>query len=517
MNVFCCTRDRSLYSKKTLGEVSASGASKQDAPRLGGKLLLSIIMWIALLSPTLAQAQQAPKQQAPRQQTPRQQAPAPTNSVQSVNPGEYLLGPGDRVKIDVFSVPEFSGEYQVLPDGTLNMPLIGAVLAQGRSLQQVSSLISAKYNAFLQRPTVTVSLLAARPIQVAIAGEVNRPGSYSIAASTSAVGDSNSANITRILQLAEGVTQSADLRQVQIRRARSVGKGDELIKVDLWQLLKTADGRQDIRLRDGDSIFIPATTAVNLEEAQQLSAANFASRNNRPIKITVIGEVYRPGPYTLIEGAVGQRDQLINPNLLQVPSVTRAIQVAGGITQLADVRNVQVKRLTRSGPPQLINLDFWKLLKTGDALQDLPLQDGDTVEIPVATTPNNSEITELATASFSPDKITVNVVGEVERPGTLALQPNSPINQAILSAGGFNGKAKKAAVTLIRVNSNGTVSKRDVSIDFAQGVSDDRNPPLRNNDIVVVRKTGLSKFLDGAGAFLGPFTGLTNFFRLFAP
>jgi polysaccharide biosynthesis/export protein len=520
MNVFCSTHCRLSDARKPLSQKPWNGFQRSSAS-LGGKLLLSTFLWAALVAPVFAQAQQAPRQQ-PRQQSPRQQpsrqpASVPTSVVQSVNPGEYLLGPGDRLKIDVFSVPEFSGEYQVLPDGTVNMPLIGAVLVQGRSLQQATSIISAKYNAFLQRPTITVSLLAARPIQVAIAGEVNRPGSYSIAASTSAAGDSNSANITRILQLAEGVTQSADLRQVQIRRARATGAGDELIKIDLWQLLKAGDGRQDIRLRDGDSIFIPATTAVNLEESQQLAAANFASRNNRPIKITVIGEVYRPGPYTLIEGAVGQRDQLINPNLLQVPSVTRAIQVAGGITQLADVRNVQVRRLTRSGPPQIINLDFWKLLKTGDSLQDLPLQDGDTVQIPTATALSNTDISELATASFSPDKINVNVVGEVERPGALALQPNSPLNQAILAAGGFNGKAKKAAVTLIRVNPNGSVSKRDVSIDFAQGVSDDRNPPLRNNDIVVVRKTGLAKFLDGAGAFLGPFTGITNFFRLFGP
>jgi len=367
----------------------------------------------------------------------------------------------------------------------------------------------------LQQPVITVSLLVPRPIRVAVSGEVNRPGTYTVPAATGAT-EVNVPSLTRTIQLAEGVTQAADLRNVQIRRKRPVGNtADEVIQVNLWELLRTGNLQQDVRLQDGDSILIPATTAVNLEEAQQLAAANFAARNNRPLKITVVGQVNRPGPYTLIEGAVGQRDQLINPNLLQVPSVTRAIQVAGGITQQADIRNIQVRRLTRLGAPQVIKLDFWKLLKGGDVLQDLPLQDGDTIEIPVATLVNDSEITELATASFSPDRITVNISGEVERPGAVSLQPNTPLNQAILTAGGFTRKAVKREVTLIRLNPNGTVTKRDVAINLEQGVNDQNNPALRNNDIIIVRKTGFSTFIDRANDVLGPITGLTNFFRIF--
>jgi polysaccharide biosynthesis/export protein len=88
------------------------------------------------------------------------------------------------------------------------------------------------------------------------------------------------------------------------------------------------------------------------------------------------------------------------------------------------------------------------------------------------------------------------------------------MTQALLTAGGFNRKAKKGDVTLIRLNPNGSVTKRDVPIDFASGVSDERNPALRNNDIIIVKKTGFASFLDNAGAFLGPFSGISNFFRL---
>ncbi|PZV18492.1 MAG: sugar ABC transporter substrate-binding protein [Leptolyngbya sp.] len=472
-------------------------------PVLLGCLTVWALILPGIVEPAIAQV---PQRTAKVQST--------TNSLTLPEGDGYLLGAGDRVKIDVFSVPEITGEYTVLPNGTLNMPLVGAVGVQNRTLKQASSAIAARYAPVLQIPVITVNLVAARPIRVAIAGEVNRPGSYTVTAATST--DGTIPTMTRLVQLAEGVTQVADLRQVQVRRVRPVGSsGDQVVTVDLWQLLQAGDLRQDLRLQDGDSILIPATATVNLDEARQLASANFATRNSRPLKITVVGEVNRPGPYTLLEGNVAQGAQLINPNLLQVPSITRAIQVAGGITQLADIRNIEVKRFTRSGTPQLVKLDLWKLLKAGDALQDLPLQDGDTVTIPQAISVSDREISELATASFSPERISVNVVGEVERPGAVSIQPNTPLNQAILTAGGFNRKAKMSNVSLIRVNPNGTVSKRDISIDLTRGVDGNNNPALRNNDIIIVKKTGFATFLDSTSAFLGPFTGILGVLRIF--
>ncbi len=136
----------------------------------------------------------------------------------------------------------------------------------------------------------------------------------------------------------------------------------------------------------------------------------------------------------------------------QIPTVTKAIQVAGGITQSADIRRIQVRRLTKGGSEQVIDVDFWKLLQAGDMRQDLPLQDGDTVVIPVAKTISPADATTLASASFSPDKISVYVVGEVAKPGLVQVPPNTPLNQAILAAGGFNNRAKQGSVKFVRLN-----------------------------------------------------------------
>lgn len=496
----------------TVTRTDQSSASREVfTPLRSGQVLLAGLSALAVFTLSLSKGGSLAIAQAlPSRSAPLILAQAPL----SID-DDYVLGAGDRLKIDFLTIPEFSAEYQVLPSGALNLPLVGNVSVRGRSMQQASALISARYATVVQRPVVNLTLLAARPVRVAIAGEVNRPGSYTISVPAGA-GESVIPSISRTIQLAEGLTQSANLRQVRIRRTSlASGAAPQEFTVDLWQLVQTGDLSQDIPLRDGDSILIPATATVDLAEARQLAAANLAARNNRPLKITVVGEVYRPGPYTLIEGNVSQRDQLINPNLLQVPSVTRAIQVAGGITQLADVRNVQVRRLTRSGPTQVITLDFWKLLKEGDVLQDLPLQDGDTIEIPVASKLNESEVSELASASFSPEKITVNVVGEVERAGAILVPPNTPLNQALLTAGGFNRRAKKRSVTLIRLNPNGTVVKRDVDIDLAEAVSEKSNPPLRNNDIIVVKKSGLAAFSDSVGSVLSPLGGILGILRIF--
>ena len=421
----------------------------------------------------------------------------------------YLLDAGDRLRVDFFSVPEFTGDYQVLPNGTVNFPQVGAVSLQGRTLRQAAAAISKRFAAVLTRPLVTVSLTTARPVTVAIAGEINRPGSYALPA------EAGSPRLTRVLQLAEGVTQAADIDRVQIRRPRPFNQGaDEIITVSLGQLLQTGDVRQDLRLRDGDSILIPTNSQVDLNSMRRLAAANFATSTTRPIKIAVVGEVNRPGPYTIAQASAGGSGEAKTP-ALQATSVTRAIQTAGGITQTADVRNIQVRRVTQSGAIQTINVDFWKLLASGDLRQDVPLQEGDTIEIPTATALNDQEATRIAAASFSTNQININVVGEVGRPGTVAISPNAPLNQGLLAAGGFNDRARKGSVTLIRLNPNGTVTKRDISVDFAQGLNEKNNPALRNNDTLVVRKSALAGLSTTIGSILSPFSSLLGVFRLF--
>lgn len=106
------------------------------------------------------------------------------------------------------------------------------------------------------------------------------------------------------------------------------------------------------------------------------------------------------------------------------------------------------------------------MLKEGDVSQDLFLQDRDTIVIPTATVISPAESIQVATASFSPECCRVNIVGEVKQPGSVKIPPNTPLNQAVLAAGGFTTRDRTKSVDLIRLNPNGTITKRNIAINF---------------------------------------------------
>ncbi len=436
---------------------------------------------------------------------------------------DYILGGGDRIRITVFEIPEYTGEYQIPPGGALYLPLIGGVSVRGLTQEQAAETITAKYSRYLKRPIVTVSLISPRPVNVVVSGEVNRPGSYS-AGLIAGGGDNPGVQYPTVLgalTLAEGVTLAADIRNVQLRRSQGLGP-QQVVNLDLTQLIQTGTLPQDITLRDGDTIFVPTTTNINLAEVRQLATASFAASPTRPRTVTVVGEVNRPGSYVVVGGSSTTQDS--NPegggnggggNGGGLPTVTRAIQLAGGITSLADISTIQVRRLTKAGAEQGINVNLAQLIRNGDTNQDTLVQDGDTIFIPTATDLNPAEATQVANANFSPATIQVSVVGEVRNPGIVNIPPNTPLNQALLSAGGFNNsRARRRSVELVRLNPDGTVTKRDVPINLAQGISEQNNPTLRDNDIIVVNRNGIARVGDTLGTALAPVTGVFSIFRI---
>jgi polysaccharide export outer membrane protein len=435
--------------------------------------------------------------------------PADLRPPMTAQEAAYTLGAGDRIRIDIFRVPQYSGEFEVLIDGTLNLPLVGAIVVEGLTIGEAQAALSQRFGQYLRRPALTVSLLSRRQIQIGIAGEVNRPGAYTFSPQ-----GTEFPLVTQLLDSSGGITQLADLRNVQVVRASR--EGQQVFTVNLWQLLQTGNQQGDFTLRDGDTVFVPTTT-VDLAESPLLAAASFAPDQNRPINIAVVGEVYRPGPYT-VTGGIARTEQAgviggISETATQ-PTVTRAIQVAGGIRPLANIRKVQVRRQTRTGPEQFFEVDLWTLLQEGDIRQDAILQEGDTIIVPPVLELDPTEAAQLATSTLSPRTIRVNVVGEVVNPGIIETQPNTPLNQAILAAGGFNRRARRGTVELVRLNMDGTVTRERIPVDFSQGIDPANNPALQNNDYVIVKRSGLASATDTLETILSPVRGVFSIFEL---
>jgi len=451
--------------------------------------------------------------------------PPPGSSLPIGNSGSitqelpYILGSGDRIALDIFGVPEFSKEYQVLVDGSLNLPIVRSVSIQGLTLQQAANVITKRYEPFINVPVVTVTLMVARPLNIGIAGEITRPGSYKINPSREG-GGVKFPTLMEMLQLAKGVTSAGDMRAVQIRRPRR-GGAEQIITVNLQEFLDTGNLRQDVTIRDGDTIFIPTATSLNTQEVRQRASANFSADITKPIGVVIVGEVNRPGPYTVFASDVRSTNQQTELSFVSIdqqqgavvglPTITRALKIAGGITTEADIRRVQIRRQIRGGNEQTIMVNLWDLLQKGDSTQDILLQEGDSVIIPTASTVDLTEVAQLGSTSFSPNAISINVVGEVIRPGALLVKPSTSLHQALLTAGSFNQlRAKKDKVELLRLNPNGTVTRRTIDVDFAQGLNPDNNPVLRNNDVILVARSGYTRVADNIGSFLQPITGVAG-------
>ncbi|MEO0536527.1 MAG: polysaccharide biosynthesis/export family protein [Cyanobacteria bacterium P01_A01_bin.123] len=322
---------------------------------------------------------------------PEPSSAAPSVSTSQTIDASYLLGPGDRLSLEFFNVPEYNSEEQVLVDGSINLPLIGKLPVAGLTLEAATQAIQNAYDSYLRTPLVTVDLVAPRPIQIGISGEINRPGSYEI----------------------------------------------------------------------------PVTE----------------------------------------QGSNG---------IIEWPTVIEAIQLSGGITEQANVQQIEIRRPQSSGSEQVIQINLWDILATGDIQNDITLRHGDAINIPTATALTPQEVTQLSAANFSPDTIQVTIVGEVTAPGTVEIPPNAPLNQALLAAGGFDPRrANINEVELVRLNPDGTVSQRTVPIAFNQGINEDTNPSLRNNDVVLVGRSGMAAFSDTVGGIFSPLGLILSPFRLF--
>jgi polysaccharide export outer membrane protein len=302
-----------------------------------------------------------------------------------------------------------------------------------------------------------------------------------------------------------------------------LGAGDQ-IRLDIFDVPEFSGTNGVYSVLVDGSLNLPwigkvSVQGLTLDETAQILTEHYAPYINnplitvtlltpRPLRIGIVGEVNRPGVYTT--NVTG------NGAVIQWQTVTQAIQLAGGITQMADIRNIQIRRPQLDGTEALIAVNLWQFLQAGDLSQDMVLRDGDTLIISTASNLDAAEMAEVATANFSPASIRVNVVGEVISPGVVDIPPNSTLNQALLASGGFdNRRARRGSVTLIRLNPNGTVSKRSIDVDFAAGLNEETNPALRNNDVVVVGRSTLATASDVLGSILSPLNGLFGIFRLF--
>jgi len=281
---------------------------------------------------------------------------------------DYLLGPGDQLQVLVFGYEEFEGPRVVLPDGTINIPLIGSIPAAGRTLGVVEDEIENRLSLYLTNPVVDANLQVLRPVVVNVVGEVYRPGPIQLSSLTTVtrvVRDTgtltdftSTPTLSTALTSAGGVRRTADVRDVRILRRLPDGTTAEFT-VNLWEALQGEDDLGVLVMYDGDTVIVPTA----LEDGEFIDQSLIARSSIAPtnIRVRVIGEVSSPG------------ELQIQPN----SSISSAIAAAGGHdTETAQLSNVKLVRLADNGQIEEQVVDVSNLV------DNVQIQDGDVIFVP---------------------------------------------------------------------------------------------------------------------------------------
>jgi polysaccharide export outer membrane protein len=159
--------------------------------------------------------------------------------------GEYLLGAGDTIEVQVWKEEGLSRTLSVRLDGRISLPLIGEIDAAGKSPGELAAQIEKKYRHILSEPSVTVILSKSNDHYYVI-GQVKQPGEFSLNAPLT---------VLQALARSGGFLEWAKTSNIELIRRK---KGTEkLLTFDYDNLVNKGDLSQQILLAPGDTIIVP--------------------------------------------------------------------------------------------------------------------------------------------------------------------------------------------------------------------------------------------------------------------
>ncbi|WP_323140456.1 polysaccharide biosynthesis/export family protein [Massilia phyllosphaerae] len=209
-------------------------------------------------------------------------------------PSEYALGPGDELMIRGWGTIDIDFRATIDRNGTISIPTIGSVPLAGVKAGDAQNVIRAAVGRLYKGVTVTVTFGQLRAMTVYVVGQANRPGTYTV---------SSLSTLVTGLFASGGPNANGSMRHVQVKRGGKVAA-----ELDLYAFIAKGDKSGDIKLQDGDTIFIPP-------------AGGF---------VALTGKVNSPSVFELKTGT---------------DTVESLLDVAGGLPVVADPRRAFLERI----------------------------------------------------------------------------------------------------------------------------------------------------------------------------
>jgi len=237
---------------------------------------------------------------------------------------DYVLGPGDELRITVWGRIEGQWSVVVDRDGKISLPKVGILNVAGLSFKELKELLSKELSKYYIGFEMNISMGALRTVRVYVVGNAERPGAYTI---------SSLSTMINALFEAGGPSKTGTMRDIQLKR-----NGQTVVHFDLYDFLLKGDKTKDARLLPEDVIFIPPIGPVT----------------------AIVGNVNSPAIYEL----KGEK------------KISELIELAGGLNTIAFSRRMQIERIRDNNLQVVFEAD---LNNVND--KDIPLQPGDVVKI----------------------------------------------------------------------------------------------------------------------------------------
>lgn len=342
-----------------------------------------------------------------------------------------LIRSGDTLAVAVKDEQDLSRFYVVDDEGKIALGEMGSVSLAGKTAEQAQDAIREVLGRFIKQPDVQVTIAKPRTTKITITGDVKTPGTVEAV---------QEVGIRDVLSFAGGALPTADLSQVTLVRS------GQLIKVNLNEVMASADPSKDIKLEDGDMVNVPSRVVG---------------------EFTFLGGVTSVGTYPLLRGT----------------KVLDALKLAGGI---AEGQRVETIRIVREGQDET-TVDLTALVG-GKVEENRVIQPGDTL---VASSD------QVGPASYS-------ILGGVNRPGRFDLKQKITWPEAVASAGGFVQGARPDEATLVRRQADGTF--KSTPVDFGQFLKEGAPPQyVQDGDVLTIRVKGSKRPLLDYLPYLTPF------------
>lgn len=381
-------------------------------------------------------------------------------------PGDYRLGAGDAVIIDVWGASQITFEGTVSPDGTVTIEGVGPLKLGGMMVTEANAYVKQQLGRFYSDSNITLTVGETRSIQVQVMGEVMMPGTYTLSALSSAF---------NALYAAGGINDIGTLRDIKVYR-----EGRVVSTIDVYDYILNGNTKSDIRLADNDVIVVgPYDCLVDIrgkvkrpmfyemKESESVGrildyAGGFTGdaytdnvrlvrKSGREYSVYTIGEfemngfLLKDGDSLYVDSVIPRfsnmaevRGAVFYPGQFQmdgsITTVRELVKAAGGLREDAFMGRAVMHRQKEDLTMDALSVDVHGIVE--GRVPDIPLRKNDVLFIPSKLEMQGER--------------TLTIEGEVNFPGVYYYADNMTVEDLVLLAGGLTEAASMARADVFR-------------------------------------------------------------------